>query len=105
MIQDREERKEERRLKEEAVGETRREGRNRREERAEDWRNTERMFAMAVGGIASYFSGSNKRNVSQISVPTENDLYTDEVDEVDDVEENDAQDISADWNDFFVIRS
>ena len=60
MIQDRAERKEDRILKVEAMREARREERIRREERAEDCRNFERMFAMAIGGMANYFSAPKK---------------------------------------------
>ena len=57
-IQDREEQKEDRRLKNEQMREARREERLRREEQSEDRQNAERMFAMAVGGMANYFSVS-----------------------------------------------
>ena len=67
MLQDREERKEDRRLQEEAMRETRREERVRREERAEDRRNTERMFMMAVGGMANYFNNQEPKRRSKKS--------------------------------------
>ena len=110
MIADREERKEDRRLKEETLRETRREERLRREERSEDRRNTERMFAMAMGGIANYFSGSNTttgsnttnvanvrvpRNVANVRVPIENDLSR-EREEEEDNDEQEEQDDSSD---------
>ena len=43
----------------------------RREERSEDRQNTERMFTMAMGGMANYFSESNKYKITK--VPIKND--------------------------------
>ena len=60
MIQDREERNEDRRLKNESMREARREEHLRREKRSEDRQNTERMFVMALGGMANYFSAYKK---------------------------------------------
>ena len=116
MIADREERKEDRRLKEESLREMRREERLRREERSEERRNTERLFVMAMGGIANYFSGSNTttasnpvnvenvrvtRNLPNVRVPAGIDMSRDT--EV--VEDNEEHHDSSDDESFAQVRS
>ena len=92
MIQDREERKEDRRLKEEAMREARREEQMRREERDEDRRNTERMFEMAVGGMANYFSAAPKtRRARTHPIESEYTMVDNEEEGEEEEEDDDTQ--------------